>query len=114
MAKTLLIEIRDNKEEILEVASNTATILRNENMINITEEQIIPTIVCSFFENLSEYLAKNKVNNGAVEINFMDLIKFGISHRENEEAEKEGNFTPYIKPGQGFETILNNSVEEQE
>ena len=60
-------------------------------------------------------LSKEKSMDVDTEINLMDVLTVGISYRESEDGEKDGNFTPYAIPGQVFKTtIKSDEVTEDE
>lgn len=102
-----LIEIRDDKKPIGEISEKTQKILAQEHHIKISLAEAIPTIAYVFLREAINYLNKNKASGQDVEINLMQLFDMGISFRESD-GEKEGNFTPYLTPGQEFKLLVKN------
>jgi len=109
-----LIEIRENVKEISKIADRAAKYLDEENRITITHSLAIPTIVYAFMREAINFLTENKVVGSDIEINLMQLLDLGISYRENDEAEKEGNFTPYARPGQEFKLLVKSDEDTEE
>jgi hypothetical protein len=109
-----LIELRDNEKEILKIAERAAKFLEAEHNIVISPSQAIPTIAYSFLREAISFANENKAPGTDYDINLMQLIDIGISHRENEEAEKEGNYTPYARPGQEFKLLVKDDEETEE
>lgn len=109
-----LIEIRENEKEINHIAENAAKLLETENNIVISQPAAIPTIAHAFLREAINYLAANKTTGGDIELNLMQLLDVGISYRENDEAEKEGNFTPYATPGQEFKLLIKDDEDTEE
>jgi len=109
-----LIEIRENEKEIMKVAEKAQKYLEEENNIVITHPAAIPTIGYAFLRCLIEHLNENKSVGNNIEINVMQLFDMGISYRENDDAEKEGNFDPYLRPGQEFKLLVKDDGETEE
>lgn len=111
---TRLIEIRQNEKEIKNIAEVTKKILDSENNICITMADAIPTIAYVFLRETINFLNQKKAAGEDVEINFMQLFDIGISHQELEDAEKEGNFTPFLRPGQEFKLLVKSDETTEE
>jgi hypothetical protein len=111
-----LVEIRENEKEIMKIALKAQTVLTEENNISISHAEAIPSIAYVFMKEMIGYLNEHKSAGTDVEINFMQLMDIGISHRENDDAEKEGNFTPFVRPGQEFKLLIkdDNATEDEE
>jgi DNA polymerase III delta prime subunit len=109
-----LIEIRENEKEIRQIAENAAKVLEAEHNITISVPEAIGTISYAFLREAINHLNANKEAGSDTVINMMQLFDMGISHRENEEAEKEGNFTPYLTPGQEFKLLVKDDGETEE
>lgn len=109
MSKAKLIEIRDNSEAIMEIAENTKILIHEENNIAISQSVGIPTISYWFMRAVIDYLNENKTNTGDVEINLLGILSLGISHRDEEDAEKDGNFTPYLEAGPEFKALVSKT-----
>jgi hypothetical protein len=101
-----LIEIRQNEKEIQKIAERAQKFLDEENHIVISHAQAIPTIAYAFLRETINFLNENKSAGNDIEINVMQLLDLGISHRESDDAEKEGNFTPYARAGQEFKLLV--------
>lgn len=115
MANTAnLIEIRENQTEIMNIAKYAQKYLEAENNIHVTHHEVIPTIAFAFFRGMIDHLNQNKTPGRDVEINVLDLFDIGIAYRENEEAEKEGNFTPFMRPGQEFKLLVKDDDQTEE
>ena len=109
-----LVEIRESAEELDTIAQNAKLHLEKEFNITIPEHKAIPTIAYAMLREAMAYLAKAKAEGQDVEINFLQLFDLGVSHREAEDAEKDGNFTPYVRPGQEFKLIIKDDGETEE
>lgn len=115
MSKTAkLIEIRENEQEILKISEKAAKYLEAEHNIVISHAQAIPTFAYAFLREAINYLKENKAAGTDVELNLMQLLDIGVSHRENDEAEKEGNYTPYARPGQEFKLLVKDDDDTEE
>lgn len=96
----ILVDVRENAKEIAKISEMCQTKLKEENNIKISEAVAIPTIAYQFCAAMVDYLNKKKGEGKDVSINFLQLFDIGITHDADNEAEKEGNFTPYLTPGQ--------------
>lgn len=114
MASAKLIEIREDEKAFMKIADRAQKYLESENNISISHAQAIPTIAYAFLREAINYLNEQKSTGQDVELNLMQLLDIGISHRENDEAEKEGNFTPYARPGQEFKLLVKDDNETEE
>lgn len=102
---TKLLEIRENQKEIAQIAKNTQEVLDEMHNITITDPSGIPTIAYRFIEQAIKFLNEKKEKGKDIEINLMQLLDIGISHRSSD-GEKDGNFTPYVNPGQEFKLLV--------
>lgn len=109
-----LIDIRKNKKEIMEAARITAEKLDRENNITITVSDAIPTIAYEFIKNLFDIVVKNKSMTTDIEIDFAGLMDIGVSYRDGEDGEKDGNFTPYLNAGQEFKLMTKSDDESED
>jgi hypothetical protein len=109
--KARVIEIRQNEKEITKISDRAQKLLDEEYHIVISHAQAIPTIVYAFMKETVNFLNQNKSAGNDIEINLMQLLDLGISHRESDDAEKEGNFTPYARPGQEFKLLVKDDEE---
>lgn len=112
-----LIELRENAAEIQEIADRTAKVLDREHGVIIGDKTaVLPTIVHAFLSTATSFLAEHKPSEPgqSVEINLMQLLDIGISFDADEDAEKEGNYTPYLRPGQEMKLLVkdDNNTEE--
>lgn len=105
MEDAKLIELNQNKKEIMDI-SKTAQALLSDRDIDVSDARGIPTIVFEFLRAAWEYLGKNKDENGAVEINLFGLLDMGVANQKLDDGEKEGNFAPYARPGQGAKLYI--------
>ncbi len=109
------IEINEDVEVIQDIARVASEVLKKEFNINISVHEAIPTIWYAFTDQVIKRLSKEKSMDADTEINLMDVLTVGISYRESEDGEKDGNFTPYAIPGQVFKTtIKSDEVTEDE
>lgn len=115
---TQLIELRENAAEIQEIADRTAQVLDREHGVLIgNKTAVLPTIVHAFISTAVSFLAEHKPQEAgtSVEINLMQLFDLGISHEAEEDAEKEGNYTPYLRPGQEMKLLVkDDNITEEE
>jgi hypothetical protein len=109
-----LIEIRENEKEILKIAEKASKYLEAEHNIVISHAQAIPTIAYGFLREAIQHINEHKAAGTDYELNLMQLIDLGVSHRENDEAEKEGNYTPYARPGQEFKLLVKDDDDTEE
>lgn len=107
--KAKLIEITGSRKEIAtikSIAENARDILQNEHNIDITLADAIPTIAYEFLYSAAQFLDKNKSTDSETTVNIMNLLEMGVTYRESEDGEKEGNFVPFIMPGTIFKTVI--------
>jgi uncharacterized protein (DUF2164 family) len=109
-----LVEIRENEKEIKKIAERAQKYLDSEHNIEINHAEAIPTFVYVFLREAVNFLNEKKAAGQDVEINLMQLLHLGVSYRENEEAEKEGNYTPYALPGQEFKLLVKDDADTEE
>jgi hypothetical protein len=108
------IEIRDNEKELMQIAENARLSLERQMGIKINNASGIPTVVYMFLLETVNFLNKQKEEGTDVEVNLMNLMTLGISHRESEDGEKEGNFTPYLQPGQELKLLVKDDEDTEE
>lgn len=111
--KARLIEIRDDQKALMEISERAKNVLQQENRIKIGLADAIPTIVYAFLRETINYLNRNKTTGQDIEVNLMQLMDIGITYRESD-GEKEGNFTPFITPGQEFKLLVKDDDETEE
>ena len=97
---------RQENEAVLKIAKMAQEKLINDRKISISMSEAIPTIVHDFLYCVAQYLDKNKSTSSDVNINLMNLIEMGVTFRESDDGEKDGNFVPYIVPGTIFKTLI--------
>lgn len=112
--KVNLVELRINEKEINEVALNAKTVLANDNNIIVTAEQAIPTIAYAFIKCLMQKVAENRTIDENYEVDFASLFTIGVAYSEREDGEKEGNFVPYLIPGQEFKLAIKSDEDTEE
>lgn len=101
-----LVVFKENVKEISEISVMAQKILEEERNITISKAEAIPTIVYEFMISMFSYMGKEKSIDKDIMINLMHLFDFGITYRESEDGEKDGNFTPFMNPGQVCKTII--------
>lgn len=111
---TKLIELRDNEKELMKIAERAQKVLDAEHNLVITAHQAVPTIAYVFLRETIAYVNEHKAAGTDFELNLMQLLDIGVSHRENDEAEKEGNYTPYARPGQEFKLLVKDDNDTEE
>lgn len=113
--KAVFVEITKNEKEIKKISETTQKILENESSITITNANVIPTIAYTFLRTVAAWLGDNKSTESDVLIDVMGLMEMGVSYRESEDGEANGNFTPFIVPGPEFkQRIKDNELTENE
>lgn len=104
-----LIELTGSRQEIAAInaiSDHAQETLKREHKIDISLAGAIPTIVYEFLYSTAQFLDKNKSVTNDTVINLMNLIEMGVTYRESDDAEKDGNFVPFIQPGTIFKTII--------
>jgi len=104
-----LIELTGTTQEIKhinDIAENAQEVLKSKRNIDISMAAAIPTIVYEFLYSATQFLDKNKSTTSDVILNLMNLIEMGVTYRESEDGEKDGNFVPFIQPGTIFKTVI--------
>lgn len=105
--KVSTIELRENEVELTEIADTACKILDADHNVSIPNPKVLLTIAYIYMKNMVQSLAENKVEGKGSQINFINLFDIGISYRENDDAEKEGNYVPFINPTQVANNIVN-------
>lgn len=101
-----MIELRQDKEEIQQISDRAVKALYDRHAINlIGAVESLPTIVYTFLVTAIEHLNANKSETEPYELNLFQLFDMGITYNEEEDAEKEGNFVPYLRPGQEMKLL---------
>lgn len=93
-------------KDISEIAKITQEVLEKERHISISLADAIPTIAYEFMYSVAQFLDKNKDKNSDTVVNVMNLLEMGVTYRESDDGEKDGNFTPFIQPGTIFKTVI--------
>lgn len=114
MANFIPVEVRDNVEEIKKIAQRAQILLDEEHNINIPLPEAVPTIAYVFMKSAIMYLNENKEKGTDISLNLMQLMDIGITYRGNDEAEKDGNFTPSLVPGQEFKLLIKDDGDTEE
>lgn len=104
-AKAKLIEIREDEAKILKVCENAQIRLKREDNIDASHAAGIATVAYVVLREAINVVGANKSMEEDFELDFMNLLTLGISYRANDEAEKEGNFTPYVHAGNDFKLM---------
>lgn len=104
-----LIELTGTRKEvatITAIAEHAQETLKREHNIDITLAAAIPTIAYEFLYSAAQFLDKEKSTDSDTTVNIMNLIEMGVTFRESDDGEKEGNFVPFIQPGTIFKTVI--------
>lgn len=99
------IEITENKQEIELIAQKTCEILSAEHGISITEQAAAGTVAYVFLKQAIKFVSENRQENTEVVINLFQLLDVGVSHEEVD-GEKDGNYVPFVAPGQEFKLLV--------
>lgn len=110
MPKIKLEEIHENQKELKKIAEQAQKALIAENNIEVTVPEAILTIAKKCFIAAINMANEMKSEDEDVIINFMELFDIGISYRKNDEAEKEGNFTPFLVPGREMKLLAKDDA----
>ena len=105
MVKT--VDLRENEVELVEIGERACKILDADYGVVIPNPKVALSIAYVYAKTMIEALAENKIEGKGSQINFINMFDIGISYRENDEAEKEGNYVPFITPLQ----VANNLAE---
>lgn len=108
-ANAKLVEFNGTSQErkaIDEISKIAQKVLKDERKINITMHEAIPTIAYELLYAAMQYLEKNKSTDEDLSVNFFNLLEMGVTYRESEDSEKDGNFTPYLQPGVIMKTVI--------
>lgn len=111
-----LIDIREDQEALMKIARKAAIALERENKIQIAPVEATLTIAYQVVAAAIDHVASKREKDANVSLNFMQLLDIGISHRasEEDEAEKDGNFVPFVIPGQEMKLRAKNDAETEE
>lgn len=93
-------------EAIMEIAERAQETLKSQRNISISMASAIPSIAYEFLFNAAQYLDRNKSTSEDTVLNLMNLIELGVTYRESDDGEKDGNFVPFIQPGTIFKTVI--------
>lgn len=106
-----MIELRQDQEKIQEIADRSVALLKERFGVNLKGGSAgVPTMVYCFLAAAIEHVNKNKSEEEPYEINMFQLFDLGVSYNEDDEAEKEGNFVPYLRPGQEFKLLIKDDA----
>lgn len=95
----LEVILRENEDELKEIAKSAIKVLEADYGISVSDNPgIVLTISYVYMKALIKQLSASKSKEVASQVNFLNLFDIGISYRENEDAEKEGNYAPFITP----------------
>jgi hypothetical protein len=98
MAKVNFIAFED-EETMRRAAIVAQKKLIDDNNIEIPNDAAIPTIAAVYMESLFTVLADNINAESEKKVNFAGLMNVGYTHRDSEDGEKEGNYTPLLEAG---------------
>lgn len=110
-----MLELRQNQEEIQQIADRSVALLAEKYGVNLKGGSAgVPTMVYCFLVAAIEHVNANKSEQDPYEINLFQLMDLGVAYNEEEDAEKEGNFVPYLRPGQEFKLLIkDDSITEE-
>ena len=100
-----LIEIVNNKKEILEICDRTAARCAQKGL-TLSNPEVITLPVVYFIEEAIKKINEMKEHNSTVELDLFGLLDIGIDHRVYEEDENDGNYVPYATPGVAFKVLI--------
>lgn len=110
LAKKLIpIDIRESKEELFEIADRAMKVLDANHGIDVKHPEVALSVTYTFLKNMIKDMAESKVDGAGVQINFCNLFDMGISLRVNDEAEKEGNYTPFFEVSDQAKKLVKGS-----
>lgn len=112
--KFVPIEITENAKEIQKINERAQKLLLDQFGVDVTSATGIPTIAYAFFVSAMAFVNERKAPGTDYSLNILQLFELGVSHRETEEGEKEGNYTPFIIPGPEFKIIVKDDSETEE
>ena len=104
-----LIDLTGTRKEIAAItaiAEAAQENLKSQHNIDVTMALALPTIAYEFLYAAAQYLDKNKSTDTDVTVNLMNLFEMGVTYRESNDGEKDGNFVPFILPGTIFKTVI--------
>jgi hypothetical protein len=112
--KFVPIEIRENEKEIKKISERAQTLLLEQFGIDVTNSEGIPTIAYAFFSSAMAFVNERKAPGTDYSVNLMQLFEIGINHRVTEDGEKEGNYVPFLVPGQEFKLMVKDDSETEQ
>lgn len=112
--KSNLIEVRHDEKSVMKISEMARNILKAEHNVDVRRADVLPTIVKVFLDCSVSFLNTEKSVGNDVKVNILDSVTLGITHRDNEDAEKEGNFVPYALPGIDFKMMVKDDGETEE
>ena len=108
------VELYEDKEIIESIAEDTAKYLDVQRGYEIDGAVSIPTIFHDFMVFAWKKLSSLQKEGKTPQINLAGIMTIGISERENEDGEKEGNLMPFITVGQIPKTIIKSDDETED
>lgn len=107
MTEKHLVEFRQDKEFMMQIAAEAKKEIHKKYFLKVdNDSSVLPTVVYCFMLSTIGYLNRHKQIGDTVSINLLDMMHIGIHWAEDEDAEKEGNFVPFIIPGKIFQEIV--------
>lgn len=102
-----MLELRQDQEQIQQIADRSIALMQEKFGVALKGGSSgVPTLVYCFLTAAIEHVNTNKSEDDPYEINLFQLMDLGVSYNEDEDAEKEGNFVPYLRPGQEFKLLI--------
>jgi hypothetical protein len=109
-----LVEIREDQQRIVSICKAAQERVSVEDNIDVSPAEGLATVAYEYLSEAISVVNSTKSEDGSSEVDVVGIFTLGITHRQgDDDAEKEGNYTPYVKPGPLFELIVreNQGVE---
>lgn len=106
--KLIPIDIRESRDELFEIAERAMKVLDANHGIDLKHPEVALSVTYTFLKNMIKDMAESKMEGSGVQINFCNLFDMGISLRVNDDAEKEGNYTPFFEISEQTKKLVKN------
>ena len=112
----MTIEVRKDADKIQKMTNLAVELLEREFKIVLkTNAEAIPAVVYCALKAAITIVSQEKSEDEVSSIDLFNLIELGVVYDESEEGEKEGNFVPYVAPGQEFKlTVKDDGLTEED
>lgn len=103
----MTIEVRKDADKIQQITNIALELMQTEFGIKLkSNAEVIPTMFYCCLKAAATVVSSEKSEEGASSIDLFNLIEIGVVYDESEDGEKEGNFVPYVTPGQEFKLLV--------